>query len=572
MSPEERARIFSNDYADLLIEYNGDETVFAQFKDATVQILNYEFAVVRVPVAQITSSTILNLGYSVMPSCFGLISSASLDASGITKIRNQPRFNLRGQGVLMGFLDSGIDYTNPIFVNEDKTSRIVSIWDQSIDSADRFPEGTDFGTEYKKEDLNLALSSPDPYEIVATKDEVGHGTMLAGVAAGSEVEESNFYGVATDSELVVVKLKQAKPYLKDFFLIPIEANCYQENDIMMALIYLYNISVSLKRPMVICLGLGTAQGAHDGRGSLSNFISVMGNITGIAIVVAVGNEGNRKKHYYGEVDETIGYDTVELNVGEVESQRGFSMELWGNSPGVYSIDILSPTGESIPRIPARLDENREISFVFEKTIIYLDYQMVESQSGDQLILLRIRNPTVGIWRFRVFRSGDLKTGFNIWLPMDKFISEGTFFIRSDPNTTVLSLGNSIVPIAVTAYNPENDSIYLYASKGFSRIGVITPVLTAPGVNVISPNLEKGFESVSGTSVSAAHTSGVVAMMLEWGILRGNSSTMDSVEAKKFLIRGARRNENTVYPNNETGFGILDIYQTFDVLRSDREEQ
>ncbi|MDF2941219.1 MAG: hypothetical protein K0S01_77 [Herbinix sp.] len=563
MTIEERERIVSNDYADLLIAYSGDPSVFQNFQDATVHIINYLDAIVHVPVQQITDSTIVQLGYSVMPSLFGLISQASLEASGIIRLRNVPNFDLRGQGVLIGFIDSGIDYTNPIFIKADNTTKIVSIWDQTIFS-DNYPDNTFYGTEYTREQINEALQSETPLDIVPSTDEIGHGTMLAGIAAGNEVPESGFYGVAPDAELVVVKLKPAKTYLRNFFRIPENVPCYQENDILFALEYIRSVAIAQNRPMALCVALGTSQGAHDGRGTLSSFISLLADDTGLGVTIAAGNEGNARRHYRGVVDPTIGFDTVELFIGENES--GFSMELWGDSPGVFSIDIQTPSGEYVPRIVPRLDENRDISFIFEQTSIIVDYQIVESQSGDQLILVRFRNPSSGIWRFNVYGRGDITAGFNIWLPMQGFISDNTYFIRSDPNITILSLGNARVPITVTAYNTEDDSLYLNASRGFTRIGIIKPELAAPGVNITSPTLEQGFADVTGTSASAAHTTGVAAMLLEWAIVRGNQPAMNTLDMKIFMIRGARRSIDIQYPNRDWGYGILDVFNIFDTLR------
>jgi len=563
MTPEERNRIVSYEYADILVEYNGDMSVFERFQNATIQIINLAFGVVHVPIIQITGLSILQLGYAAMPTCFGMISEASLNASGITKLRNTPNFDLRGQGVLIGIIDSGIDYTNPIFLNEDNTTRIITIWDQTIVS-ENYPKDFYYGTEYNSVQINEALKSENPLSIVPSTDDVGHGTMLAGIAAGNEVPESDFYGTAPEAELIIVKLKPAKPYLKDIFVIPESVICYQENDIMAGLQYIIDRAIELKRPIAICIALGTSQGAHDGRGSLSNFISIMADVPGVAVIIAAGNEGNAKRHYYGIVDPNIGYETVELNIGENES--GFSMELWGDSPSTFSIDILTPTGEYVPKITAKLDENRDISFVFEDTTILVDYQMVESQSGDQLILVRFRNPTAGIWRFRVYGRGDLTLGFHIWLPMHGFISDNSYFIRSNPDTTVLSLGNAIVPITITAYNHENDSLYLNASRGYTRINIIKPEIAAPGVNVIGPTLNHEFAAMTGTSVAAAHTTGVAAMLLEWGIGRGNLLNIDTIEIKKLMMRGARRNVNEVYPNKGWGYGILDIFNIYNSLR------
>jgi len=563
MTAEEREQIISNDYADLLVNYGGNESVFENYKNAIVQIINFFYAVVHIPIQQVTENIVLEFGYAVMPSLYGLISHASLEASGIDRLRNIPNLNLRGSGVLIGILDSGIDYTNPIFRNADNSTKIISIWDQTILS-NNYPQKTYYGTEYSREQINEALQSEDPFTVVPSTDDLGHGTMIAGIAAGNEVPESDFFGVAPDAELVVVKLKQAKPYLMDFFRVPQGVPCYQENDIISAIDYVVNKAFSLNRPMAICIALGTSQGAHDGRGTLSSYLNLRADIPGIGITVAAGNEGSAGRHYYGTVDPVIGYDTVELNVGENET--GFSMELWGDSPGVFSMDILSPSGEYVPRIIARLDENRDISFIFEQTTIRVDYQIIESQSGDQLILVRFRNPAPGIWRFRVYGGGDLLVGFNIWLPMENFISENTYFIRADPYTTILSLGNSRVPITVTAYNSENDSLYPQSSRGYNRLGIVKPDIASPGVNITSPTLSQTFGTVSGTSASAAYCTGVAAMLLEWAVVRRNQPMMNTMDMKIFMIRGARRNMEIEYPNRDWGYGILDVYNIFDALR------
>lgn len=560
---EGRDRIISEDYADLIIEYNGDTSVFEQFPDSTVQIINIQYAFVHVPVSFITQDIVFRFGYSVLPRCFGIISESSLESSGVFRLRNIPIFNLRGQGVLVGIIDTGVDYTNPVFQYADRTTRIVSIWDQTIVS-DNPPQNMVYGTEFTRDQINEALQSEDPLSIVPSTDENGHGTMIAGIAGGNEVSESGFFGVAPDVEFIVVKLKPAKQFLRNFFYIPADAVCFQETDILQGFTYLYETSLRYGRPIVICLALGSSQGAHDGLGTLSTYISRVASSPGIGVVVAAGNEGNARRHYSGTINSATGYDTVELNVAE--NEPGFSMELWGSSPDVYSIDILTPSGEYIPRIAAGRDEHRVITFIFEATVIYIDYQMVESQSGDQLILVRFEDPSPGIWRFNVYERGGLNLGFNIWLPMEGFISDDTYFIRSDPFITILTLGNSINPLVVTAYNDGDDSLYLNSSRGFTRIDRIKPEVAAPGVNVIGPTLGGGFAPYTGTSVAAAHTTGIAALIYEWAIVRGNLPAMSTVEMKNLVIRGARRNINTVYPNRDWGYGILDIFNVYDALR------
>ena len=555
--------LISEDYADLLIDYSGDLALLEPFKNNPVTIINSVAAVVNIPAGQFTNNIIMEFGYAAIPSLLGQVSSTGLESSGILRLRNIPNFNLIGQGVLIAIIDSGVDYTNPIFQNADKTTRIVSIWDQTIQSATP-SSGVPFGTVYSRDQINQALQSEDPYQIVPSRDENGHGTMVAGIAGGNAVPESNFAGVATGAEFIVVKLKQAKKILRNFFFIPDNAVCYQETDMLFGLQYVLNTALALNSPMVICVSISTSQSSHDGRGLTSSFLSTVATRIGTGVVVAAGNEGNARRHYFGTVDQTTRFNTVELNVGE--NEKGFSMELWGQSPSIFTVDILSPSGEYIPRIAVTRNETREISFVFEPTIIYIDNRIVESESGDQLILMRFSNPTPGIWRLRVYERGDLNLGFHIWLPMSGFISDNTFFIRSDPYTTILAFGNALVPVTVTAYNDADDSLFIEASRGYTRIGVVKPNVAAPGVDITGPTLDKGFTGFTGTSVAAAHTTGVVAMLLEWGITKQNLLGMSTIEINKLIMRGARRTVGVEYPNRDWGFGILDIYNIYDSLR------
>jgi len=335
---------------------------------------------------------------------------------------------------------------------------------------------------------------------------------------------------------------------------------------MWAIKYIVEKANSLKRPVAICIGLGSSQGSHDGRGTLSTMITIGGAFPGIVISVAAGNEGNAKRHYFGEIDRELGYNTAELNVGNNEA--GFSMELWGTAPNSYSLDIISPSGETVPFTVSSLRITREISFVFEETTIQIDYQAVEARTGDQIILMRFHKPTPGVWRFRVNSRGDLKGSFHMWLPMNGFITDDTYFIQSDPYTTVTSPGNSLVPITVTAYNADTNNLYQRASRGYSRINIVKPEIAAPGVNILAPTLSRGFSEMSGTGAAAAHTTGITALILEWGIVKENYKGINSIEVKKFLIRGAKRSPNITYPNKDWGYGILDVYNVFDILRAD----
>ena len=564
MLGQDRDVIIGDEVFDLIIEYRTYPQLITLFDNANLHVMNELYAILYVPINQFNEN-LSAVRYSEIPLLYGLTDETSLRASRVLDVRNTAALNLRGEGVIIAIIDTGIDYTNPIFQRPDGTSKILYIWDQTINTGPSPPDAN-FGTIFTREQINQALASNDPLSVVPSMDENGHGTMLAGIAAGNDVEEEGFYGVAPDADLLIVKLRQAKQPARNFFLIPDNVVCFQENHIMWAVQYCNDVARQLNKPLVICLGIGSSQGPHMGRTPLSVMINLIADLPDRAIIVSAGNEGNLGRHYYGVIDPSIGSNTVELNVDE--SDTGFSMELWGDTPGIYSIDILSPSGEYIPRIPPALRVNRVISFIFEKTMLYVNYHTIESETGDQLILIRFENASPGIWRFNVYGHGDLATGFHMWLPMGNFISRNTYFIQPNIYTTVLSPGMTSYAITVTSYNPANNNLYVNSSRGYTRDNFVKPEIAAPGVNYLAPTLNRTFQPFSGTSVSAAHTAGVAALMLEWGTVRGNNPGMDSNVLKNFLIRGARRRTNLVYPNRDWGYGILDIFSVFENMRED----
>ncbi|HEX3022017.1 MAG TPA: S8 family peptidase [Lachnospiraceae bacterium] len=568
MTLEERNKIISNDYANALLEHNRFDKPVQQFKDELLIKVNEKYGVYYFPNVEAKIPIVTEGGYALVPKLYGLMETTSLDAMGVSRVQNNPFLTLQGEGVLLGFVDTGIDYQDKAFLREDGTTRIVSIWDQSIANMEASEDTFFYGTEYTRDQINEALTSEDPYTVVPCKDENGHGTMLAGAAGGSIDTESDFQGVVPKAEFVIVKLKQAKQNLKDYFMIREGVDCYQEDDIMFGIQYLINVAEKQNRPITICIGLGTSQGAHDGSGILSAYIMYVGTRIGCSIQIAAGNEGNSKKHYYGETDAK-GSDIVELNVGE--NERGFSMELWGYAPATYSIDILSPTGEYIPRIVARLGTNREIEFLYERTTVYVDYLVIEAQTGDPLVLIRFRNPAPGVWKLRIYGSGAPKIRFHIWLPISNFISEDTYFTNPNPDTTITGPGNTWIAVTVTAYDAARNTIYMNSSRGYTKSGNIKPNVAAPGVNVMVPVPGNKYRTASGTSIAAAFATGVAAMIMEWGIVKGNYNSISSIQMDRFLIRGVTQSSDINYPNNIWGYGAINIYNTFRSLSGSLEK-
>lgn len=556
--------IISEDYFDFIADYDITSRETSGLEDICVIRIDSSFATLYVPMQTLPRDLLTEYGYKVFVRLFGLLDLPSLEESNVTRLRNMPGLDLRGQDVLIGFVDTGIDYTHDAFLYGDGTTKIVSIWDQTIESGNA-PEGFLYGTQYSREQINIALQNSDPRSIVPSTDEIGHGTFIAGIAAGNLDMDNDFSGVVPDAEIVMVKLKPAKQNIRDLYLVSEEAVCYQENDIMLGVKYLIEIAKELNRPISICIGLGTTQGSHDIYGALNIYLNTVSQMDGIAVSIGAGNEGNSRLHFESLMGIGKNTETVDLNVGE--NEPGFMMEIWGDAPNTFAIELITPSGEFVPSMIPRLGESREVDFIFENTIIHIIFKLVGSKTGAQLVIVKFQNPTEGLWKFRIQKMNtDFDLRYNIWLPMSGFMNSVTYFIDSSPYTTLTSPANTFTPAIITAYNNNDNSLYLNASRGYTRLGTTAPDLAAPGVNILGPSLGNGYRRGSGTSIAAAHTAGVAAMLLEWGKVRGNLVYMDGTDVRNLLIRGARREPNRDYPNREWGYGILDILGTYESLR------
>lgn len=550
-------KIYGNEYADYILETSGNiERIQRMFQPDCIQIIDGNFVEIFENIAQKGEVSFQKYGYGAVPKCFGLLDTSSVEDTGALRVRRRENFNLNGQGVLIGFVDTGIDYKNPLFINADGSSRIAYIWDQTARTGER-PEGIDYGSEFSQEEITAALKEdgePLPHE-----DTLYHGTYLAAIAAGNVSLENDFTGVAPNAQIMMVKLKEAKEHLRDFYGIPNGVPCYQENDIMMGIRYLWEKATRLRRPLVLCLGVGSNAGSHTGFSPLGNLIRRIGNISGICVVMAAGNETDFGHHFQGNI---MANEEQQVEV-ELENED-LTIELWSDSIGVLAVGITSPDGEFSGRLPIRSFEQR-VDFVFDPTSVFIHYERTEYYSGEEVIVLRFKETVSGIWKIHVYNLAEVEASFHIWLPMNRFISEGTFFLEPSPNVLVCNPGNVYAGITFGAYNHRNGTIFLNSSRGFTANDLVKPDLVAPGVNVYGPVSALRFGERSGTSVAAAHGAGCSAMLLEWAIVRNNNLGMNSLSAKNFFIRGARRDNLTV-PSKSFGWGELDIYRTFEALR------
>ena len=570
--------VASEDFADFIAPYftTPEEFIRSQGTDC-IDFVNSTLAVVYVPLSTVTPSTYTSYTYSAVPKLYSLLDVTSMDAAGITPAGELPVLNNQGAGVIVGFVDTGINYTDSLFRNVDGSTRIIGIWDQTnnSDNSNNIENETVkpfsafsalYGTQYTAEEINLALNSDNPASIVPTRDENGHGTFLASIAAGNRDERAGFSGAAPQASIAMVKLKPAKQYLRDFYLIQDGAEAYQENDIMMGVSYLYFLARKYSMPLVVCIPLGTNIGSHMGMSRLGQYLNQVSLSNGSAVITAAGNETGARHHFRAVMDASTDEVTAELRVGEREA--GFSMELWAENMGVYTVGFISPTGEVAREISVPLRGENTVSFLLEQTQITVYTQIADVSAGSQFIFMRVETPMSGIWRILIRNSLDIRETFHLWLPVRGFISDETYFLRPDPDTTITDPGNARYPITVTAYDHTKNSIYIHASRGYSLSGRIKPDLAAPGVNILGASVSgRRLTRMSGTSVSAAHLAGAAAILLNWGVLNANYPYLNTPVLKSIFVRGAQRNPALTYPNREFGYGTLNLYEAFLHLRN-----
>lgn len=560
--PSKKEFILSEKYADIILPIYSD--FLEEYAEWGAQIFNSYYGMIHYPLEEELYPDFYEYGffYNTVPKLYTLLDSISLDVSGITSVQTQPVLNLKGANVLLGFIDTGIDYTHPAFRKTDGSSRIYGLWDQTLQEGTP-PFDLEYGSAYNNGDLNAALASENPLSVIPSEDTNGHGTFLAGVAGGSTLPQSGFNGAAPESMLAVVKLKEAKQYLKSLFFATGDMPAYQSTDIMMGIRYLTLLAEELEKPLVLCFSLGTNQGPHTGVSPVDSMLAIADNYRGLHSIVAAGNEAGKAHHYYGSFsgDET----STDVEILVPENSSGFYVEFWSNPPEVFAVGFESPLGETVQKISPRISFSENISFILEDTKIFVSSEMFQTISGNQLIFIRFDNPTPGIWKIRIYTNIQGQGSFHLWLPITGLANPDITFIQPNPDTTLTAPSDSTSVITAAAYNAYNNSLFLNSSRGYTRNGQTKPDFAAPGVNVLGPAPKNQFTTMSGTSVSAAITAGGSALLVEWGMRRTPPRIFNNTELKTLLIRGAKRTPERLYPNREWGYGTLDIYQVLSML-------
>lgn len=462
-----------------------------------------------------------------------------------------PEMGLFGEGVLVAVIDSGIDYFHPDFRNEDGSSRIVALWDQTERAVGTPPDGFTIGAEYTKEDLNRALaqnSREAAYAIVPERDSSGHGTQVAGIAAGSgRASGGRYRGVAPQSDLLIVKLG-----------IPKQGGFPRTTELMQALEYVMRTAQRLEQPVAVNLSFGNVYGSHRGTSLLEEYIDQLADRGRSVIAVGTGNEGNAAGHVSGRLTEDRnGEQEIEFIIGDFETTM--NLQLWKNYVDEFGITLVHPDGQQITLIRR---ENGAYRYQLGNVTLLVYYGSPSPYQLQQEIFIDFIPENTyldsGIWSLILTPERIVTGDYEIWMPDSRARSSTTRFLRPSPEATLTIPSTAGRIIAVGAYDARQNAYASFSGRGWPDSDYpVRPDLVAPGVSITTASAGGGYVSVTGTSFATPFVTGGAALMMQWGIVKGNDPYLYGEKVKAYLRRGARQLPGfVVWPNSQLGYGAV----------------
>lgn len=550
-TPEERARSLNLEVGfdaeertwEVIVKYSGSLKGLEDAGVSVTELLN-GYAVLMVPESRIDQlARMPEIEYIEKPKRLFFSVSQGKTASCITAVQNA-RYDLYGDGVLVAVLDSGVDYAHPDFQNEDGSTRILALWDQTIPG--RPPEGYQIGTEYTEQEINEALAAgteAERYRLVPSRDVSGHGTRVLGIAAGNgRVSSGRYRGIASRSPLLVVKLGT-----------PREDSFPRTTELMQGLDYCIRKALELRLPVAVNISIGNTYGAHDGTSLLETYIADIANVWKSVICIGTGNEGYAAGHAAGTLRAFV-TESIELAVGEYET--AFSIQIWKSYLDEVDIRLVSPGGRKAGPIQKVLGAQR---FVLEETEILLYYgePVPHSQSQEIYLELLPRENYVdtGIWTLEL-SPGEIRDGrYHLWLPSAAVLNGGTRFLRPSTDTTLTIPSTARRIAAVGAYDSRSHTYADFSGRGNTRDGREKPMMAAPGVRVLAPAPGGTYAEATGTSFAAPFVTGSAALLMQWGITDGHDPYLYGEKALAYLKKGTRPLPAFAeYPNPQVGWG------------------
>lgn len=480
------------------------------------------------------------------------------DSAGTDYIYKNPYITTTGKDVLIAIIDSGIDYLHPDFINENNTSKIVSIWDQESNKKQP-PKGFIFGSEFTREDINTAIMENDK---TLSVDNIGTGTIAAGISSGNGRLNSQYKGVAVDSELVVVKLRE----YKDTY---IEGRInYQKSDFLSAIRYVLDVAKKEDKFLIINFTIGLAAKSIIELTLLETFREI--NEAGVIFISGAGNEGNTDIHYEGNISVNNGFQDIIIQVGQ---QKNLDITLTNIGPDKIGASIISPSGELSYQIMYSPDYYvYRGKFNLEDT----DYEMrliyPWLESAHQELTINLFNIKPGIWTLRLIPEFIINGSYDVYLPNKNLISSQTRFSDPASTSTITMYAATEKVITIGAYNDKTDSIWIGSSKGPVKQKGIKPDIVAPGIDIISPYIDGEYNTSTGTGVSSSIVSGVIALIVQY--IREQNAFYKEVlytqQLKTYLMLGATKKDIYEYPNISQGYGILNLKDTIIAIANNFE--
>lgn len=467
-------------------------------------------------------------------------------------------FLLLGKDVLIGIVDSGIDYENPDFRNADGTTRILALWDQTLQNG-KPPQGYHIGTEFTSEQINEALRMEvreERYRIVPSRDTSGHGTAVAGIAAGNGRGSKNgkYRGAAPEAGLLIVKMGGAG-----------ETGFPRTTQLMRGVDYIVRKAEELKKPVAINISFGNTYGSHDGTSLLERYLNTVSERWKNVICVGSGNEGTTAGHAAGEYRKGM---MTEVQLAVQQREKSFSLQIWKSYVDEVAITIVDPSGNHSGRLEEK-EGTQRIQIGETELLVYYGEPKPYSIRQEIYISFLPRNEfvTAGVWKIQMMPGQVVDKLWQMWLPVQNALNIGTAFLKPDSSTTLTIPSTASLVITVAAYNALTFSYADFSGRGPVQIyegeNANKPDLAAPGVRVMAPVAGGGYAEFTGTSFATPFVTGSAALLMEWGIVKGNDPYLYGEKVKAYLRRGARQIPGyDRWPNGELGYGALCLENSF----------